>query len=92
MAPKVLEVSLRTSEDLKDFLKDLGGGCLSCAGEDRVRRRIEDLNDGGAYVIVGGYYGAVMAEKTRRQVEDKVLEVEAALAVQNYLNVKRCRV
>ncbi len=82
---EVREASLRTNQDLKELMKELGGGVLCRNCGKRLRRTIEELDDKGVYVIVGGTYGTMMTKRARQQVEDKVLELEAALAVQKYL-------
>jgi len=43
--------------------------------------RFDDLKNDGIYVVISPYFTAVRDERLRRQVDDKVLEVEAAKSV-----------
>lgn len=49
---------------------------------------LDDLQDGQVYRFVGPLYTAVQSDQVRRKVDDKVLEMESALAVQKALGGK----
>jgi hypothetical protein len=82
---RVREVSLTSNQELRAYLRGYWGAFLSRPGEARDVRRFEDLVNGETYVIGGGQYDAIQEEKKRAQVEDRMFEAEAALAVQESL-------
>jgi hypothetical protein len=87
--PELVKISLTSEKDLREFMKDLGGGCLyngmDLTGTKILSKRFEDISSGITYGIVGGRYGTISDKKTRSQVEDRILEHQIALAVANYV-------
>ena len=84
--PKVFKVRLNSNAEMKEFMKDNGGGMLSndentVAGVIDGARTYDDLVDGATYYMVNGYYDAVFNNRTRAQVEDRVLEEQLSSAL-----------
>ena len=84
--PKIFEVRLNSNAEMKEFIKDNGGGMLSndkntVAGVIKGARTYNDIVDGSTYYLVNGYYDAVLNNRTRAQVEDRVLEEQLSSAL-----------
>jgi hypothetical protein len=85
---EVRKVSLTSNKELQTYLKNQRGAFLYRQGEERDLIRLEDLDHEVQYVIGGGKYNAITGKKKRSQVEDRVFELEAALAVQESLKTR----
>jgi hypothetical protein len=88
--PKIFEVRLNNNDEMKDFMKENGGGMLSndnntVAGVIKGARTYDDIVDGSTYFMVNRYYDAVLNSRTRAQVEDRVLEEQVSSAMVNYI-------
>ena len=86
--PKIFEVRLNSNAEMKEFMKENGGGMLSndnntVAGVIKGARTYNDIIDGSTYYLVNGYYDAVLNNRTRAQVEDRVLEEQVCSAMVN---------
>ena len=56
----------------------------SLKGSDNVTATtFEGLKSDGVYTFWGSFYKAIESDRTRRLVDDKVLEIEGAVAVKN---------
>jgi hypothetical protein len=88
--PKVFKVRLNSNAEMKEFMKENGGGMLSndentVAGVIDGARTYDDIVDGSTYYMVNGYYDAVLNYRTRTQVDDKVLEEQLSSALVEHL-------
>ena len=81
--PCELVVAVSNDAELKELLRDNGGGNLVKEGELQPKRveRFKDIADGATYTLIGGLNDAVRRHRTWTQVSDKVLEHEAVKAV-----------
>ena len=70
-------------DELKEIIRDHGGGSLLKDGALIGVRRLEDIDDGATYTLVGGQQEAIRRHRTWTQVSDKMLEREAVKAVLN---------
>ena len=83
MVPSELVVAVSSDGELKELIREHGGGSMEKEGELPLQRveRVEDIAGGAIYHLVGGLNDAVRRHRTWTQVSDKVLEQEAVKAV-----------
>lgn len=82
--PCELLVAVSSDSELKELIRNSGGGHLVKEGGELLPQRVErvnDIADGATYTLVGGLNDAVRRHRTWTQVSDKVLEHEAVTAV-----------
>ena len=86
--PAIFEIKLNNDAQMREFLRNNGGGMLSVF-DDTVSpvtkgvQTYDALVDGSTYSFYNGYYNAVLNNKTRAQVEDRVLEEQVSSAMVN---------
>jgi hypothetical protein len=81
---KTFRYKFRAEKQYEKFMS-VNNAALVRSGSDKVVLTVEDLHNDGVYTFVGPFYEAVMPDQVRRKVDEKVLEVEAAQAVKNFL-------
>ena len=85
----MFELQFNDDSQLREFFKENGGGMLIITDDDTVTlkakgvRTYDALVHGSIYCLDNGHYTAVRNRKTRTQVEAKVLEEQAGLAMVN---------
>ena len=75
---EVIRVPVSSEKDLETFCKVHRG---SLSSSSNTIATYKNLVEDGTYHFVGAFYRAVVNDTRRRQVDDKVLEYESALAV-----------
>ena len=79
---EVVTVPITSEDELKDFCRDHRGSLKDSAN---VKATFKTLKDDGTYTFFGAFYKANENDTRRRQVDDKVLEFESAVAVKKVL-------
>ena len=88
--PIIIKVRLNNDAEMKDFMKENGGGMLfndeNTVGNviDGVRT-YDDIVDGSTYYMFNGYFDPVLNNRTRRLVNDRVLEDQLSSALVEHL-------
>jgi hypothetical protein len=83
-----IQYNFQTEKSYADFM-DRHSSELMCSQSEIVALTMEELADGGVHRFVGPLYTAMLSDHARRAVDIKVLELEAALAVQTHLCTER---
>ena len=86
--PVIFKIQLNDDAQMEKFLKNNGGGMLTIVDDTispaaEVVQTYDALIDGSTYCFYNGYYNAVLTNKTRAQVEDRVLEAQISSAMMN---------
>jgi hypothetical protein len=84
--PKILKYRWNSTDAMRKSVKNQGGGDLyrdvdSVTGVMDCVQSFDDLVDGSVYYLANGYYDAVLSNRTRAQVEDRVLEEQVSSAL-----------
>ena len=88
--PKILKYQWNSTDAMRKSVKNQGGGDLyrdvdSVTGVMDCVQSFDDLVDGSVYYLANGYYDAILSNRTRAQVEDRVLEEQLSSALVEYL-------
>jgi hypothetical protein len=78
-----IQYNFQTEKSYADFM-DRHSAELMCSQSEKVALTTEELTDGGVHRFVGPLHAAMLSDHARRAVDIKVLELEAALAVQTH--------
>ena len=81
---EVVTVPITSEVDLANFCRDHRG---SLKDSTNIKATYQNLKVEGTYTFFGGFYKANENDTRRRQVDDKVLEFESAVAVKNMLGI-----
>ena len=79
IVPKSLDITISTQEELKELVKNHGGGSLVLDDSSAATRKVEEITSGGTYTLIGGQQEAVK----RHVTADKELELRATEAVRD---------
>jgi hypothetical protein len=83
IVPKSLDITISTQEELKELVKNHGGGSLVLDDSSAATRKVEEITSGGTYTLIGGQQEAVKRHVTWTQAADKELELRATEAVRD---------
>ena len=83
IVPKNLDITISTQEELKELVKNHGGGSLVLDDSSAATRKVEEITSGGTYTLIGGQQEAVKRHVTWTQAADKELELRATEAVRD---------
>ncbi len=83
--PCIMTKKLNSNLELESLLRRYQGGCL-LGGNDVDEVDFDSIDENQTYRIKSAYYDAVLDERVRRQVDDKVLELEVSLVVKRELD------
>lgn len=85
-APKAITVDIVDQQDFKSFLKERQYELVYESPDGTIsERNFDSLEEGRVYSVWSPFLQATSDNKTHRQVEAKVLELEVAFAVKNLL-------
>lgn len=87
--PKILKHQWNSTDAMRKSVKNQGGGDLyrdvdSVTGVMDCVQSFDDLVDGSVYYLANCYYDAVLSDRTRAQVEERVLEEQLSSALVEY--------
>ena len=83
IVPKNLDITISTQEELKELVKNHGGGSLVLDDSSAATTKVEEITSGGTYTLIGGQQEAVKRHVTWTQAADKELELRATEAVRD---------
>ena len=83
IVPKNLDITISTLEELKELVKNHGGGSLVLDDSSAATTKVEEITSGGTYTLIGGQQEAVKRHVTWTQAADKELELRATEAVRD---------
>jgi hypothetical protein len=83
IVPKCLDINISTLEELKEMKYDNGKGNLVLEGTATPIRKVEEIVNGGTYVLIGGQQQALTHRLEWTQQADKALDLMATDAVRS---------
>ena len=83
LVPKCLDINISTLEELKEMKYDNGKGNLVLEGTETPIRKVEEIVNGGTYVLIGGQQQALTRRLEWTQQADKALDLMATDAVRS---------